>query len=254
MYKITDNEVDFILNDISKKGIKTEDVRDNILDHVCCIIENEMKKGMNFNEFYRDTISQFYLNNLDEIEEETQLLLTFKYYHAMKRTVKTSGIISILLFVIGSILKSLHLPGAGVVIVLGLSFFSLVFIPLNIVLKYRDDKEDKNRLTMVLGLVLGSITSIGILFKLMHWPTANIIIISCLTIFTFVYIPIYFVNNYKNPDTKFNTIINTTFMIAAVGMIFSLLNLGYSQKYLEKMKKSEQIEKINLNDNVNHQE
>jgi len=254
MYKITDNEVDFILNDISKKGIKTEDVRDNILDHVCCIIENEMKKGMNFNEFYRDTISQFYLNNLDEIEEETQLLLTFKYYHAMKRTVKTSGIISILLFVIGSILKSLHLPGAGVAIVLGLSFFSLVFIPLNIVLKYRDDKEDKNRLTMVLGLVLGSITSIGILFKLMHWPTANIIIISCLTIFTFVYIPIYFVNNYKNPDTKFNTIINTTFMIAAVGMIFSLLNLGYSQKYLEKMKKSEQIEKINLNDNVNHQE
>lgn len=254
MYKITDNEVDFILNDISKKGIKTEDVRDNILDHVCCIIENEMKKGMNFNEFYRDTISQFYLNNLDEIEEETQLLLTFKYYHAMKRTVKTSGIISILLFVIGSILKSLHLPGAGVAIVLGLSFFSLVFIPLNIVLKYRDDKEDKNRLTIVLGLVLGSITSIGILFKLMHWPTANIIIISCLTIFTFVYIPIYFVNNYKNPDTKFNTIINTTFMIAAVGMIFSLLNLGYSQKYLEKMKKSEQIEKINLNDNVNHQE
>lgn len=254
MYKITDNEVDFILNDISKKGIKTEDVRDNILDHVCCIIENEMKKGMNFNEFYRDTISQFYLNNLDEIEEETQLLLTFKYYHAMKRTVKTSGIISILLFVIGSILKSLHLPGAGVAIVLGLSFFSLVFIPLNIVLKYRDDKEDKNRLTIVLGLVLGSITSIGILFKLMHWPTANIIIISCLTIFTFVYIPIYFVNNYKNPDTKFNTIINTTFMIAAIGMIFSLLNLGYSQKYLEKMKKSEQIEKINLNDNVNHQE
>lgn len=254
MYKITDNEVDFILNDISKKGIKTEDVRDNILDHVCCIIENEMKKGMNFNEFYRDTISQFYLNNLDEIEEETQLLLTFKYYHAMKRTVKTSGIISILLFVIGSILKSLHLPGAGVAIVLGLSFFSLVFIPLNIVLKYRDDKEDKNRLTIVLGLVLGSITSIGILFKLMHWPTANIIIISCLTIFTFVYIPIYFVNNYKNPDTKFNTIINTTFMIAAIGMIFSLLNLGYSQKYLEKMKKLEQIEKINLNDNVNHQE
>jgi len=242
MYKITNDEIDFILNDISKKGIKTEDVRDDILDHVCCIIENEMKLGMNFNEFYRNTISHFYLNNLGEIEEETQLLLTFKYYHAMKRTVKISGIISILLFVIGSILKSYHLAGAGVAIVIGLAFFSLVFIPLNIILKYKDDKDSKNKLIMTLGLILGSLTSIGILFKLMHWPTADIIIVSCLSIFTFVFIPIYFINNYKNPETKFNAIINTTFMIAAAGMIFALINLGYSKKNIAKQNASNQTE------------
>ena len=242
MYKITNDEIDFILDDISKKGIKTEDVRDNILDHVCCIIENEMKLGMNFYEFYRNTISQFYKDNLGEIEEETQLLLTFKYYHAMKRTVKISGITSILLFVIGSILKSNHLPGAGVAIVIGLAFFSLVFIPLNIVLKFKDDKDAKNRLIMTFGLILGSLTSIGILFKLMHWPTANIIIVSCLAIFAFVFIPIYFINNYKNPETKFNAIINTTFMIAAAGMIFALINLGYSKKYLDKHNASIQTE------------
>ncbi len=251
MYKITDNEIDFILNDISKRGIKTDDVRDNILDHVCCMIENEMKMGTNFKEFYKNTISQFYLNNLSEIEEETQLLLTFKHYYAMKRTVKISGICSILLFVIGSILKSFHLPGAGVAIVLGLSFFSLVFIPLNIVLKFKDDKESKNRITMVLGLILASLTSIGILFKLMHWPNANYIIFSCLSIFSLVFIPIYFISNYKNPETKFNAIINTTFMIASVGMIFALLNLGNSKKYVEKNKKSEHVKQINLHNSFN---
>mgnify|MGYP000926481524 FL=1 len=85
MYKITDEQVDFILEDISKRGIVTEDVRNNILDHVCCIIENEMNLEHNFIEFYEGAITQFYQNSLDEIEIETQKLLTFKNFYAMKR-------------------------------------------------------------------------------------------------------------------------------------------------------------------------
>ena len=60
MHKVTDEQVDFILDDIAKKGIETEDVRYNILDHVCCIIENEMPNGKDFYEFYKDTIARFY--------------------------------------------------------------------------------------------------------------------------------------------------------------------------------------------------
>ena len=92
MHKVTDTQVDFILDDIERRGVITEDVRYNILDHVCCIIENEMDSDMNFNEFYRNTIARFYKKELGEIEEETQVLLTFKNYYAMKRTLKISGI------------------------------------------------------------------------------------------------------------------------------------------------------------------
>lgn len=230
MHKITDTQVDFILDDIERRGVITEDVRYNILDHVCCIIENEMDSDMNFNEFYRNTIARFYKKELGEIEEETQVLLTFKNYYAMKRTLKISGITSIILIMLGVTFKSMHWPGAGIMVVLGLAFFSLIFIPLNIILKFKDDKAKNNRLIMTVGLLTASAATIGVLFKIMHWPMANIIMFSSLLVFMIVFIPIYFIVKYRDPESRFNAIINTTFMVGAAGMLFALINLHPSHK------------------------
>ncbi|MEO9532507.1 MAG: hypothetical protein ABJG68_07750 [Crocinitomicaceae bacterium] len=224
MYKISDKQVDFILDDIAKKGIETEDVRLNILDHVCCIIENEMTNEMDFTKFYKDTIVRFYKHELREIEEETRELITFKYYYAMRRTLKISAGITVFLCLIGSFFKFQHWPGAGILLLLALSFFGLVFIPLNIVMKYRDEKEKSSRLLMTFGFVQGMILTIGILFKIFHWPGANIIIIGCLLLFTFIFVPVYFITRFKNPDTKFNAVVHTTFMVAGAGLIFGLIN------------------------------
>ena len=223
MYNISEDEIDFILNDITKRGIVTKDVRDNILDHVCCIIELEMTADMSFNKLYTDTIAQFYHNNLSEIEAETQDLLTFKYFFAMKRTLKITGGISGILILLGSILKVFHLPYAGLLLVIGLTFFSLVFLPLNAVLKYRDD-TGKNRIIMALGMLITAAASIGILFKIMHWPAANILIQTSIAAFVLFYIPIYFATRLKKAETKFNGTINTIFMLAVCGMLFALTN------------------------------
>jgi hypothetical protein len=254
MYNITDDQVDFILDDIEKRGVTTEDVRYNILDHVCCIIENEMNGESNFKEFYRNTIAQFYIKELGEIEEETQVLLTFKHYYAMKRTLKISGITSITLILLGVTFKTMHWPGASVMAVLGLGFFSLIFIPLNIAMKFANDKEKSNRLIMTVGMLAASAATMGVLCKIMHWQLANILMMSSLLVFMFLFIPIYFVVNYKNPETKFNTIINTTFMVGAAGMLFALVNLGGSSKKHENSPKQEIHQTIDAQDSVSKKE
>lgn len=244
MHKITDSQVDFILDDIERRGVVTEDVRYNILDHVCCIIENEMDNEMNFNEFYKNTIARFYKKELGEIEEETQNLLTFKNYYIMKRTLKISGITSIILIMLGVILKSMHWPGAGLAVVLGLTFFSLIFIPLNIVLKFKDDAEKSNRLIMTVGMLTASAATIGVLFKIMHWPYANIVMFSSLLVFMLLFIPIYFIVKYRDPASKFNAIINTTFMVGGAGMLFALINLHpvENHKTQEKIEHSQEMD------------
>ena len=241
MYKISDEQVDFILDDIAKKGIETEDVRFNILDHVCCILENEMSNEMNFKKFYEDTIARFYKHELKEIEDETRQLITFKYYHAMKRTVKIAGFASVLLILLGSVLKVQHLPGAGISLVVGFTIFCLLFIPLNIIMKFRDDKEKYNRLVMTLGMSLVFTGTFGMLFKVMHWPFANMLFFGSLALFGIVFIPIYFFTNYRKPETKFNAVIHSTFMIAAAGMMFALINLGPKKHNIEDVK-SAQVE------------
>jgi hypothetical protein len=244
MHKITDSQVDFILDDIEKRGVVTEDVRYNILDHVCCIIENEMDSEMNFNEFYKDTIARFYQKELGEIEEETQNLLTFKNYYIMKRTLKISGITSIILIIMGVIFKTMHWYGAGLAVVLGLTFFSLIFIPLNIILKFKDDEEKSNRLIMTVGMLTASAATIGVLFKIMHWPFANIIMFASLLVFMLIFIPIYFIVKYRDPASKFNAIINTTFMVGGAGMLFALINLHPvdQQSRTEKIEHSQEMD------------
>ncbi len=78
MYCISDQQIDFILDDISRHGIKTESLRQNLLDHICIIIEQNLGPGENFETFYAATIKTFYKTELKEIEEETIFLIKHK--------------------------------------------------------------------------------------------------------------------------------------------------------------------------------
>ncbi|MCH2225472.1 MAG: hypothetical protein MK066_11945 [Crocinitomicaceae bacterium] len=228
MYKVNDEQIDFILSDIAKRGIETEDVRFNILDHVCCIIENEMPNDSDFIEFYERTISRFYKKKLRELQEETNNLIIFKYYYAMRRTLKISGAASMILSILGAIFKAQHLPGANILILLSLFFFAFIFIPLNIVMKFKNKEEGTNRFVMSFGFIVGIIITTGFIFKLFYWPASNIIMLGGLSLFSFIFIPIYFITSYRSETTRFNGIINTTFMVAGAGLVFALVSMKTS--------------------------
>jgi len=85
MYRISDQQIDYILTDISEHGIQTESIRDNLLDHVCIIIEQHLEEGGDFEAFYAATITTFYKQDLREIEEETQFLLDHRNRLALSK-------------------------------------------------------------------------------------------------------------------------------------------------------------------------
>lgn len=228
MYNITDEQIDFILEDIEKKGIKTEDVRLNLLDHICCIIEQEMPEEKNFYRYYEDTLKNFFRNDLSEIEEETQHLLKFKNYYIMKTTLKISGFTSAGLILLGAIFKTLHFPGAAILIVVGCLLFALAFLPMMIALKFRDDDKKVDKWVMAFGFLMGSAAAMGVLFKLMRWPLANVLMVSSTTGFVFLYVPLFFLTRFNRPDQKFNTMVNSVLMMVGGGMLYALMNLGYS--------------------------
>jgi hypothetical protein len=85
MYSITDEQIEFILNDIKQRGVKIESLQLNLLDHICCIIEKDPEAEHDFEKVYEKTIRTFFKTELAEIEKETLILLKFKHYYAMKR-------------------------------------------------------------------------------------------------------------------------------------------------------------------------
>ena len=43
MYLLSDKQIDHILSDIRRRGVEMEDLQYNLLDHICCILEQELE-------------------------------------------------------------------------------------------------------------------------------------------------------------------------------------------------------------------
>lgn len=225
MYTISDEQIDYILDDISARGVKMEDLQQNILDHVCCIIEQSLEETGDFKSFYLRTIETFYKKELSEIEEETNLLLTFKNYYTMKKAMITSGAISAIVLLIGCFFKFMHWPGAAIMIFMGVLTLCFMFLPLLFVLKMKEAKATRDKVVLTLGIVIGIMYFLGPLFKVQHWPGANILLFSTIILMFFVFIPIYFFTGIRNPETKINTIVSTILLVGVVSMQFTLMSL-----------------------------
>ena len=49
----------------------------------------------------------------------------------------------------------------------------------------------------VLGYIAAALTTFGLLFKVMHWPGANIMLILGVAMLNFGFLPMYFTDRYK---------------------------------------------------------
>lgn len=251
MYKVTDEQIDFILDNIKANGVTIEDLQYNLLDHICCIVENEMAEDEDFYKFYGTVMPRFFKNELKEIEVETNNLLTFKNYYAMKNTLKISGIISSVLTIFGAVFKVMHWPGAGMLIVLGGLSFTLIFLPLMIVLKFKDEESKISKWVFSFGFLLAMGAGTGTIFKLMHWPYANFLMLWSVTLFVFAYVPLYYITQIRQAESKFNATINAVLMMACGAMLFAMFNLRPSSALQESVSASYTFMNNNATELVN---
>lgn len=229
MYELSEQQVDYILDDIKSRGVEMEELQSDLLDHICCIIEQDLEPGGNFETFYAQTIPRFFKRELKEIEEETILLLTFKHYYAMRKVMFTTGAISVVGFIIGSFFKVMHWPGANVMLLLGIGLASLVFLPLLFILKTREANSRRDKMVLGVGTFFGILISLATLFKILHWPGANNMWIASLGILVLVFLPLYFFTGIRNPETKINTITSSMLILFFWGLLFTLTALRPSK-------------------------
>ena len=195
MYSVNDEQIDYILNDIRRRGVEMEDLQYNLLDHICCIVEQNLESGGNFEDFYNKTIPKFFKHELWEIEEETILLLTYKNYYTMKKAMIYGGVISLSLIALGTVFKIFHWPGAGPTMLLGFIVLCFVFFPAALYLNYNPAK--KNIGTNLAAFLGGAILMIGILFKVMHWPMSAVLLICGFGILLGIFVPLLLISKLR---------------------------------------------------------
>lgn len=227
MVKLTDEQVEVVFDEIKARGVTIEDLQYNLLDHMCCIIENEMGEDDDFHQFLHAVFPRFFNDNLVEIEQETILLVTFKNYYAMKKTMYLSSMLVAAFMILFSIFKIFHLPGAAFLFVITVLLFSLIFLPLVIIMKLKDESSKMEKFVLSSGFILGMITAVGVLFKLMKWPQATNLMLIGVSVFTFVYVPLYFITQLRLKKDAYHTIVHSVLMFAVGGLLFALFDLKH---------------------------
>jgi hypothetical protein len=225
MFCITEQHIDYILDDIRRNGIETEDLQFNLLDHICCLAEQNLSDDGDFEAFYRQTIQQFYRKELRELEEETLLLLTFKHYYTMKKITIAGGVLAVLAYVSGSLFKIMHWPAANIMMTAGILLMTFVFLPMVFILKAREVNSGLEKLTVAIGALLGVLFGLDVLFTLNHWPGATVLWLSTICLSAFIFIPLYCFTGVRKPETRVNTILTTIVLAGFTGLLFTMVRL-----------------------------
>ena len=85
MYLLSDQQIDFIAADIRARGVHLESLHENLLDHICIIMEERMQNEEEFETLYAEVIKTFYRSELKEIEEEALFLVRYGKHWVMSR-------------------------------------------------------------------------------------------------------------------------------------------------------------------------
>jgi len=188
-----------IIEEIEQSSVKSQELKDDLIDHFCCLVEIEMKKGKTFQTALQSAYKQTAPNGLDEIQNETLFLLNFNKIMLMKRLTYASGYLFALALIVGIFFKLMHLPGATVLMFGGGSGFAFIFIPLLLINKFKRSapKVMSEKLKWILGSASFIMFMLASWMKLQHLMGAAFMLGLSFLVFGFGFLPFLFFRMYK---------------------------------------------------------
>jgi len=204
MRKLTDEQIDFIADQVNKSKIDSNELKEDLIDHFCCIIEDDIRLGKSFEESYNRAYQIVCPNGFDEIYQETILLLTSKNIIIMKKLLFSLGFITMVFLVTSFLFKALHWPGAGVLLVIASFVLIFVFVPLVLLYFYRKQfsKYVSYKMKYVFGYIGLALLLTGAVLKIMHWPGAGLLFMISVTVINFGFLPFMFYRLYRTSEAK----------------------------------------------------
>ena len=188
-----------IIKEVNNSTLKDQVLKDDLIDHFCCLVEIEMGKGRSFKEALDITYAQTAPNGLDEIQQETIFLLNYSKIMFMKRLTYSSGYLFALMSIIGIFFKMMHLPWATMLSFIGGSGLVFIFLPLLIINKFKTKAHQvlTERMKWILGALSGVLFMLASFMKIYHLQGAAMMLGLSFLIFGFGFLPFLFFRMYK---------------------------------------------------------
>ena len=237
MAELSDKELTFLNKEIDKQGLTYTQLQKELLDHLCCDIEAKMDEGIEFLKAFEEVSKRLENDRIQQIQEDTLLLINQKY-RMMKRFMYILGTIAPSLLILGAFFKLQHWPGASVLITLGTFLLAAVYLPVFAMVSIRDTREKGkkvNKSLYIAGVVTGFIFLTGILFKIMHWPGANVALTVSVLLTLVLFIPILVSHAIRDKENQLQNFSILIFILAMMSVNILVFALKVSKNVLSSM-------------------
>ena len=200
MPELSIDNINLIISDVKKQEISFSHLADELIDHLCCDVEDEMLNGLDFSEAYKQVKKKLGKRRLKEIQEETLYAVDTKY-RRMKNTMKISGITGTILLGFAALFKIQHWPGAGIMLTLGALALAFVFLPSSLRVLWKET-HNRNRLFLfIAAFIAGFFFIMGTIFKIQHWSGAGILLLLAFT-GVLMFVPALLVTKLQDKESK----------------------------------------------------
>ncbi len=238
-----DDNIDRIKSDLVSRGLTYDRLLEDILDHVCCMIEENMEEGFDLDSSYNLVMGSIEETRIPEIQHQTLLNLD-KKFQRMKSFTYVFGLSSALLAIVGAFFKRMHWPGASILITVGIVLVILVFLPLYFITSHREQVEKKNPAYAIVGYLSIALLMAGALFKIMHWPGAGVMIRVSIGFLIVGFIPLYVVNAFQKGGKEKVRLPYIVMLLVGISVVMLMTNVRISKYainiFLEEVVSNEQ--------------
>ncbi len=144
-----------------------------------------------------------------------------------------SAFLAGMFFILGTLFKVQHWPGAGIILALAALFGILFFVPTLLVSKLRDLENKSKRPVYIFGAIGMICYAGGMLCKIQHWPLAATLMVLGMIILCVIVFPWYTWLTWKEENH-----ISSKFLYMVIGLLViiipgALINLNLQNSYEE---------------------
>jgi hypothetical protein len=126
--KVTDQHIEFIETNLKLYGVKSKDLREDLLDHICTYIE--ANDSNDFDTLYQEALQKFGgYSSFQNLQLETNLQKFAQQAIRIKRMLHLISTVAVLLILTGLLFKMMHWPFATILLFTGCIIFILIVIP-----------------------------------------------------------------------------------------------------------------------------
>ena len=196
---LTQEQVSAVKDVVMREGVTLPSLTDDVVDHLCCLVELQMYDGQSFERALTNAIKELAPAGLFKIQLETYYLLQSNQI-TMKKFIYGIGLLTTISMTNGIMFKLLHMPGGEELFNYGFLTFAIFFLPAMAIMKLRQKTERPRyeKLKIIVGLISAVGVGAAVVLKMFSQldPSGTFLLIS-VSIFCFGFLPLKFYSMYR---------------------------------------------------------